>query len=220
MSVISGPAAAHMDAIYRHQRYFYDATRRYYLLGRDQMIANLNPPPRGAVLEVACGTARNLLCAARRYPNVQFLGFDISEEMLKTARRTVALSPYSGAITLAAADATAFDARALFSSPAPDRIFISYALSMIPAWHAVVDRALDQLAPAGELHIVDFGRMASMPALARRAMYAWLAHFSVTPRSDLKTVVHDAATRHGLPYSFREGRAGYAAHAIIGRPHR
>ena len=216
---MSDSAGAHMDAIYRHQRYIYDATRRYYLLGRDQMIADLQPPPSGTVLEVACGTARNLLCAAHRYPGARFFGFDISEEMLRTARRTVASSPYSGTIKLAAADATAFDARALFSGTAPDRIFISYALSMIPAWYAVIDRALDQLAPAGELHIVDFGRMASMPAFARGAMHAWLAHFSVTPRSDLQAVVHDAATKHGLPSSFREGRAGYTAHAIIGRAH-
>jgi len=206
-----------MDAIYRHQRYVYDATRRYYLLGRDQMIADLAPPPGGTVLEVACGTARNLLCAARRYPTAHFIGFDISEEMLKTARRTVASSSSASNIMLATADATTFDARALFSGSAPDRIFVSYALSMIPAWHDVIDRALDQLAPSGELHIVDFGRMERMPIFARRAMHAWLAHFSVTPRPGLENAVREAASKRGLACSFREGRAGYAARAIIGR---
>ena len=30
-----------MDAIYRRQRHIYDATRKYYLLGRDRLIADL-----------------------------------------------------------------------------------------------------------------------------------------------------------------------------------
>ena len=29
-------AAGLMDRMYRHQRHFYDATRKFYLLGRDE----------------------------------------------------------------------------------------------------------------------------------------------------------------------------------------
>ncbi len=39
------PAGAHMDAIYRYQRYIYDASRKYYLLGRDRLLDELEPPP-------------------------------------------------------------------------------------------------------------------------------------------------------------------------------
>ena len=63
----------HMDAIYRYQRYIYDATRKYYLLGRDRMLDELAPPPGGSVLEIGCGTGRNLICAARRYPRCALL---------------------------------------------------------------------------------------------------------------------------------------------------
>ena len=48
--------AALMDATYRRQRLVYDATRKYYLLGRDHLIERLDPPEGGAVLEIACGT--------------------------------------------------------------------------------------------------------------------------------------------------------------------
>ena len=58
--------AAQMDAIYAGQRHIYDATRKYYLLGRDRLIADLAPPPGGRVVEVGCGTGRNLILAARR----------------------------------------------------------------------------------------------------------------------------------------------------------
>jgi S-adenosylmethionine-diacylgycerolhomoserine-N-methlytransferase len=210
-------AAGAMDAIYRHQRFIYDLTRRPYLFGRDQLIADLEPPPGGSVLEIGCGTARNLLCAARLYPNAKFYGIDVSEEMLKTARTSIARSPYSGIIHIAQADATTFSPSSLFQLEAVDRIFISYALSMIPAWEAVLDRAVSQLGPRGEVHIVDFGTMDRMPSLPRRAMRAWLARFSVTPRADLEDAVHQAAKRHGRSAAFWQGRLGYAAHAVIGQ---
>ena len=153
--------AAAMDAIYRHQRFIYDLTRRPYLFGRDQMLAELEPPPGGSVLEIGCGTARNLLCAARLYPDAEFFGIDVSEEMLKTAQASVASQPVS---RLQSGRARRRDdvlpAQRSFASTRLDRIFISYALSMIPAWEAVIDRAVGQLAPRGELHIVDFGTMA------------------------------------------------------------
>ena len=58
-------AAALMDRIYHRQRRYYDFTRKYYLLGRDRLIEGLAPPPGGRVLEIGCGTARNLVAAAR-----------------------------------------------------------------------------------------------------------------------------------------------------------
>ncbi len=205
-----------MDGMYRHQRYIYDLTRRYYLIGRDQLIAELDPPPGGSVLEVGCGTARNLLHAARRYPRAKFYGLDVSEEMLKTARASIDRYGLRDTITIAQADATTFSSMELFGVQNIDRIFISYALSMIPPWQAVVDRAVSQLAPNGELHIVDFGTMVSMPELPRRAMRAWLNRFSVTPRLDLESVVYEAAKRHGRTATFSQGRFGYWASARIG----
>ena len=55
-----------MDRIYRHQRHIYDLTRKYYLLGRDELITALAPPGNGSVLEIGCGTGRNLLAVRLR----------------------------------------------------------------------------------------------------------------------------------------------------------
>jgi len=214
---MSESAAGAMDVIYRHQRFIYDLTRRHYLLGRDQMIADLMPPAGGSVLEVGCGTARNLICAARRYQDARFFGLDVSEEMLKTARAAIARSGESHRIDVAQADATAFSPDALFGLSSFDRIFISYAVSMIPPWEAVIDHAASILAPGGTLHVVDFGTMHELPNVARKAMLAWLAHFSVTPRMDLQDVVRTIAGRHGFSSSFHQGRFGYAAMARISR---
>ena len=42
--------AALMDRIYRRQRHVYDVTRKYYLLGRDELIEGLAPPADSRVL--------------------------------------------------------------------------------------------------------------------------------------------------------------------------
>ena len=70
----SWPAEAtrRMNRMYRWQRHIYDGTRRYYLLGRDRMIAGLQPVAGASVLEIGCGTGRNLVLAARLYPAHDF----------------------------------------------------------------------------------------------------------------------------------------------------
>jgi S-adenosylmethionine-diacylgycerolhomoserine-N-methlytransferase len=204
-----------MDRIYRHQRHIYDLTRKYYLLGRDRLIARLAPPPGGRMLEIGCGTARNLVRAARAYPEVDLFGIDISHEMLETARRTVVREQLTAHIQLAQADATRFDPALLFGVPGFSRIFISYSLSMIPGWRAVLDQAAACLLPGGELHIVDFGRQERLPGLFKAALRRWLALFHVHPRDDLEAVLADLAGRNGLSCVIERPYGGYAQHAIL-----
>ena len=45
----------------------------------------LGARPGMRVLEVGCGTGRNLVSALRRFPQAEFYGMDISSEMLATA---------------------------------------------------------------------------------------------------------------------------------------
>jgi S-adenosylmethionine-diacylgycerolhomoserine-N-methlytransferase len=77
--------AALMDLVYRRQRYVYDLTRKYYLFGRDRLIHELALKPGERLVEVGCGTARNLVRIARLYPDAELFGLDASQEMLKSA---------------------------------------------------------------------------------------------------------------------------------------
>jgi len=208
-------AAAHMDAIYRYQRYVYDATRKYYLLGRDRLIAELAPPPQGRVLEIACGTGRNLIAAARRYPGAHFYGFDISAAMLETARGSIARARLTERVTIAPGDATNFSAAQLFGVDRFDRIFISYALSMIPPWYETLQQALDALAPGGRLLIVDFGDQARLPLRFKRALRGWLSRFSVTPRDGLTAELDRVAALPGYRVRRVQLYRGYAIYAVI-----
>jgi len=206
-----------MDAIYRTQRHFYDLTRKYYLLGRDRLIRHLSPPPGGSVLEIGCGTGRNLIVAARAWPDAHFFGIDISEAMLETARAKVVKAGLSGRITLAQGDATAFDAQALFGRPAFDRVFQSYTLSMIPDWQGAIREAAAKLAPAGRLDIVDFGQQNGLPRLWRKLLFAWLAKFDVSPRATLREAVEGVAAAQGLEADFLPLRLGYVWVARLSR---
>ncbi|MEI9924051.1 MAG: class I SAM-dependent methyltransferase [Bradyrhizobium sp.] len=73
-------ATQRMNRMYRRQRHIYDGTRRYYLLGRDQLISGLQPGAGASVLEIGCGTGRNLVLAGRLYPDARFFGIDVSTE--------------------------------------------------------------------------------------------------------------------------------------------
>ena len=186
-----------MNAIYRNQRFIYDATRKYFLLGRDELIGQLDVPENGTVLEVACGTGRNLAKIGARYRSARLFGFDISSEMLETAASNVARGGVRGRTALAQGDATQFDPEAMFGVAAFDRIVISYSLSMIPDWESALREAARHLAPGGSLHVVDFGDQAGLPGWFQRGLVAWLAKFHVTRRLTLEEALIETADAVG-----------------------
>jgi S-adenosylmethionine-diacylgycerolhomoserine-N-methlytransferase len=208
-------AARSMDAMYRYQRYIYDATRKFYLLGRDGLVAGLKPAPGGRVLEIGCGTGRNLVKAARAFPEARFYGLDVSAMMLDFARRSIARSGLAQQIVTARADATSFDPTQLFGVPSFDRIFVSYALSMIPHWQAALARARECLAEGGSLHIVDFGDQAGLPAPFRLVLARWLALFSVHPCPTLEAELAAFAAANGMHCRFVRRFRGYTFHAVL-----
>ena len=206
MTAASKPAghAALMDEVYRGQRHIYDLTRKYYLFGRDTLIVGLAARPGMRVLEIACGTGRNLDKIAKAWPGVRLYGLDISAEMLKSARATL-----GDEARLVEGDACAFDAAALFGEATFDRVVLSYSLSMIPDWEGAFAHAARHLAPGGELHVVDFGDLGGLPGPLERLLHAWLAKFHVSTRSALPETAARLAGEHGLTLTSKRGGLGY-----------
>jgi S-adenosylmethionine-diacylgycerolhomoserine-N-methlytransferase len=193
-----------MDEVYRGQRHIYDFTRKYYLFGRDTLIAGLAAKPGMRVLEVACGTGRNLAKVAKAWPGVRLFGLDISAEMLKSARAALGAEARLGE-----GDACSFDPQSLLGEPAFERIVLSYSLSMIPDWEGALDHAAGQLAPGGALHIVDFGDLAGLPRPVAAGLRAWLAKFHVEPRATMPQVAARIAAARGLSLASTCGSLGY-----------
>ncbi|MBL0374494.1 methyltransferase domain-containing protein [Rhizobium sp. KVB221] len=204
-----------MDRIYRHQRHIYDATRKYYLLGRDQLIGDLDMKPGQSLLEVGCGTGRNLVLASRLYPGIKLAGLDISEEMLSTARKALTREGNFHA-ALKRADAARYSASE-FSVEGFDRIMISYALSMIPEWQKTIEQSIAALNPGGSLHIADFGQQTQLPVGFRTLLQSWLTRFHVTPRANLKQVLEDTVRDGPYRLEFRSYARDYAWIATIRR---
>lgn len=207
-----------MNRIYSRQRHIYDLTRRYFLLGRDRLIRELQPPRGGTVLEVGCGTGRNLINAARAYPEAHFFGLDVSTKMLATARANVRGARLEDRISLGLADGTEFDPVSLFGRSEFDRVFLSYSLSMIPAWQDALRQALVVAAPTGgRLLVVDFGQQERLPNWFRAMLFGWLEKFHVTPRADLEEAMADIAGGADGRVSFRRLYRGYASFTEIMR---
>lgn len=198
-----------MDAVYRKQRHIYDATRKFFLLGRDRAIAELKPEPGQSVMEVGCGTGRNLIVAARRYPEARFFGFDISAAMLETAEAKIKAAGLSHRIALIEGDAATFSTRSVFDQQM-DRVLMSYTLSMIPPWEAAIDRAIENIGAGGSVHIVDFGQLERLPKTSKRLLSAWLDKFHVTPRAELAAVMDRSAKAVGMTAEITPLYRGYA----------
>ena len=211
-------ATSRMNRMYRRQRHIYDGTRRYYLLGRDRLILGLRPAPGANVLEIGCGTGRNLVQAARHYPDARFFGIDVSTEMLTSAISAVSRRGMTGRIRVAHGDGTAFDPQLLFGVPCFDHVMISYSLSMIPDWRSVLHTAARRLTPGGRLHVVDFGNQERLPKVGRALLLRWLAIFDVTPRDDLESVLAAMAKTSGADLAFERPFRGYAQYAVLTLP--
>lgn len=199
-----GDHAALMDSVYRGQRHIYDLTRKYYLFGRDRLIDGLDCALGDRVLEIACGTGRNLELVRQRWSGVRLHGFDISREMLKNASARL-----GGGAQLAQGDACAFTPMELFGQDGFERVILSYSLSMIPDWRAALEQAIAALSPTGSLHVVDFGDLDGMPGFAAAGLRGWLSKFHVAPRADLAEVAAVLARHYRLECTVTRGPLGY-----------
>ena len=151
----TAPQAQTMRRYYRWQSVIYDLTRWTFLFGRNDILKRL--PIRKdlktmRLVEVGCGTGRNLKRLAGRYPDLLLTGLDVSNDMLRRAAK--ATSMYSRRILLLEKPYEQFLSR---PEQAPDFILFSYALTMFnPGWENAIRQAHTDLADGGHVAVVDF----------------------------------------------------------------
>lgn len=165
--------------MYRHQRYFYDFTRKYYLLGRDKLISEMDVREGENILEIGCGTGRNLTILAKKYPNTNFYGLDASAAMLETAQKKVDANNFKN-VNLENALADDFSYNATFNLEKPfDTIFFSYSITMIPTWKESIQNALENMESGRSFYIVDFYDQRDLPKWFQKILQKWLEQFHV-----------------------------------------
>lgn len=184
-----------MDKMYRHQRYFYDLTRKYYLLGRDKLIEKMDVQAGENILEIGCGTGRNLIILSKKFPNANFYGLDASAAMLETANAKMQTKKLSN-ISLKTALADNFNHQETFGLEKPfDTIYFSYSISMIPTWQESVFNALENLKSGKSFYIVDFYDQHALPKWFRKILQNWLKQFHVKYPKDLLPFLSDLEKR-------------------------
>jgi len=137
---------------YRLHAGIYDATRWSFLFGREELLRQVRCKSEPArILEVGCGTGRNLARLAHWFPAAELTGIDLSESMLAKARRRLGHVAQRVSLLHAAYE------QPLGGDRGFDLIVASYALSMFnPGWDAALRLMHDDLSPQGRVAIVDF----------------------------------------------------------------
>jgi len=178
-----------LQGYYALHSHIYDATRWTFLFGREGILrrsAEVATPRR--ILEVGCGTGRNLRSMQRIFPAADITGVDLSDSMLKIARRK------ARGVKLIQ---QAYDAPL---SGNFDLVLFSYALTMFnPGWEDAIRAAKADLNPGGLLAIVDFSHTESN--IFRR----WMSinhvrmerHLWPQSRADLEPLVDEIRAAYG-----------------------
>ena len=141
-----------LSAYYRWHAHLYDLTRWAFLFGRKRLVrqvARHTTPKR--ILEIGCGTGKNLVELAERFPKAQIIGLDLSRDMLDRARAKA--KPYGSRIGLLHRP---YDAPVAVGAKF-DLIVMSYSLSMInPGFDEVLRLCREDLSERGMVAVVDF----------------------------------------------------------------
>ena len=152
VSKLTAAGAIPLMRYYRFHARLYDATRWSFLFGRKALMQEIAAycRPRN-ILEVGCGTGKNLLRLHQIFPEASLLGVDLSRHMLRVARRK--LGNLNGKLELLE--------QPYFQQLSPQRPFdlviFSYCLSMInPGWEQALQAAKLDLRPGGWIAVVDF----------------------------------------------------------------
>ena len=142
-----------MRNYYKFQAKIYDATRWTFLYGRNTVLKKIPIDRNKAikVLEVGCGTGVNIAAMAKLYPNAQFIGLDVSGDMLDRAAQN--LRQYKDRVELVEKPyEQGSEYNGMF-----DVILFSYSLTMInPQWIELVDQTPLDLKEDGLIVVADF----------------------------------------------------------------
>jgi ubiquinone/menaquinone biosynthesis C-methylase UbiE len=116
----------------------------------------------GSMLDIGCGPGHIPLLVCECLPEARVVGIDLSENMLRHARRRLAASPFGERIDYRLGNATALD----FPDAAFDSVFSNTILHHLPDPESLLREAARLLRPGGTLLIRDLFRPESPERVA------------------------------------------------------
>ncbi len=121
--------------------------------------------PGDVVLDLGCGPANQLAMVARLNPDSQFLGLDLSDEMLARAQEQINAQQL-GNVALRKEDITRLGS---LGDQSVDAVFSTVVLHQLPdleAFNAVFQQIHRVLKPGGGVYLVDFGHLKTERAIS------------------------------------------------------
>ena len=177
--------ADNLQAFYAPQARHYDRFRERLLHGRAELVEALRLKPGERVVELGAGTGRVAAYYAEQVPALASLTLvDLCTALLSQARDRTANWPRTQVVQ---ADITHWQ-----PLQPVDKVYCSYALTMVPDWYLAIDNAVRMLRPGGLLGVVDFqisrprapDGLRQHSALARWFWCSWFAHDGVMLSGD------------------------------------
>jgi len=159
--------------LYRERAGSYDITANlYYLIGfreakyRKMTISALCLKLGDTAIEIGCGTGLNFQYTIQSIgKNGQLVGIDLTDAMLERAKSRVEKNDWKN-VQLVQSDA----AKYVFSSDI-NGIYSTFALTLIPEYEAIIERASHALASGGRFVVLDFKKPERWPL--------WIVKFGV-----------------------------------------
>ena len=125
-----------------------------FLYGRKSIIQKLpiDKDAKVTILEIGCGTGKNLKYIAKKFPQAQLYGIDESPEMTQKAQKNV--EAYQDRVEIIQAP---YQEGLDYPFEQVDGIVFSYALGKLDKnWEDLLNRAWEDLKPGGWVAVVDF----------------------------------------------------------------
>ena len=158
-----------MSRYYAWHSRIYDATRWAFLFDRDAILRDLHLQQGQTVVEVGCGTGRNLEGVARRVgPGGEIIAVDCARPMLDRCSDRMRKKGFTNVRII-----DREYGYAPVTGGSADVVLMSYSLSMIPAWDTALKCAFRELRPGGRIGVVDF--CLEDPTTAAVAFARWMA---------------------------------------------
>jgi ubiquinone/menaquinone biosynthesis C-methylase UbiE len=148
---------------------------------RRKAVSRLELKPGAHVLEVGCGTGRNLAPLVEAVgPEGHVYGVDLSEGMLTEARKLRAQKGWHN-VTLTRSDAASYNAPG-----AVDGAIFSLSYAVIPHHREALNRTWDQLRPGSYLVIMDARLPANFIGQLLHPFVIWASRLTVLGNPDIR----------------------------------
>ncbi|KAK7205967.1 hypothetical protein BZA70DRAFT_304272 [Myxozyma melibiosi] len=215
---------AALESFYQSQASIYDITRSTLLKGREMMYAILFESLRFRILQIGGGTGWNIEMMDQYMSIAKFKAvylIDLSPSLCKIARERIQAKKWSN-VHVICADATAFAMPDDVKSA--DLVTMSYSLSMIPTFYAVVDRIEKLLSRNGIVAVVDFYAQSTASLCGRTNLGGellrhvnWLSRTFWRLWFEFDRVYLDPARRDYLEYQFGTIKSINSRNTALGR---